>query len=148
MKKILLFNPPSRAFNHARDYFCSKTLKVSYVEHPIDLLVLSGILFDTFKVVVLDATVLNLDSKSCLNKIKYLSPDVIIFLSGCASWIEDFNFMKQVKKECQDLKIVGIGDIFFNKDVIVSNEWIDAVLLDFTSRDILNYLEGNYARRE
>ena len=145
MKKILLFNPPSKAFNHARDYFCSKTLKAGYVEHPIDLLILSGILFDSFKVDILDAAMLNLDSNRCLNRIKYLSPDIIIFLSGCASWVEDFSFMKQVKKKRQDLKIIGIGDIFFNKDVIINNKWIDAVLLDFTSKDILNYLEGSYA---
>ena len=61
MKKVLLFNPPSRKFNYSRDYFCSKTLKTNYIEHPIDLLILSGILFDRFKVEILDATVLSLD---------------------------------------------------------------------------------------
>lgn len=131
-------------FNHGRDYFCSKTLKTGYVEHPIDLLILSGILFDEFKVDILDAAVLNLDFHDCFNKIENLSPDIIIFLSGSASWINDFNFMKQVKRENEGLNIIGIGDIFFNKDIIVENKWIDAVLLDFSSGDILNYLEGNY----
>jgi len=144
MKKILLFNLPSITFNYARDYFCSKTLKTGYVEHPIDLLILSGILFDEFKVDILDAAVLNLDYYGCFNKIDNLSPDIIIFLSGSASWIEDFNFMKQVKEKKDTLKIIGIGDIFFDKDIIVGNRWIDAVLLDFTSKDIFNYLEGNY----
>lgn len=145
MKKILLFNPPSKTFNHARDYFCSKTIKAGYIEHPIDLLVLSGVLFHKFKVDILDAAVLKLGFYDCFNKIRDLTPDIIIFLSGCASWIDDFNFMKQVKRKNEGLKIIGIGDIFFNKDIIVENKWIEAVLLDFTSGDILNYLEGNYS---
>ncbi|MFH1799914.1 MAG: radical SAM protein [Candidatus Omnitrophota bacterium] len=144
MKKILLLNPPSITFNYSRDYFCSKTLKTDYVEHPIDLLILSGILGDKFSVDVLDATALNLNFHDCFDKIKDVSPDIIIFLSGSASWIDDFNFMKQVKEANPVLKVIGIGDIFFNRDIIINHKWIDAVLLDFTSRDIVNYLEGHY----
>jgi radical SAM superfamily enzyme YgiQ (UPF0313 family) len=144
MKKILLLNPPSTAFNYSRDYFCSKALKTHYVEHPIDLLVLSGILTHQYSVDILDATVLHLNPHDCFHRIKDFSPDIIIFLSGSASWIDDFNFMKQVKETNQVLKIIGIGDIFFNRDIILNHKWIDAVLLDFTSRDILNYLDGHY----
>lgn len=145
MKKILLLNPPSgKSIHYCRDYFCSKALKTNYVEHPVDLLILSGTLFDLFKVEILDATMLDLDCRQSFNRIKSLSPDVIIFLSGTASWGQDFNFMKQVKEENKDITLIGLGDIFWNKEVFVSNEWLDAVLLDFTSKDILNYLENRY----
>jgi radical SAM superfamily enzyme YgiQ (UPF0313 family) len=146
MKKILLLNLPSKSFNYSRDYFCSKVLKADYVEQPLDLLILSGILFNSFKLDILDATMLNLDFKRCFYKIKSLSPDIIIFLSGSVSQNEDFGFIKQIKKENKYLKLIGIGDIFWRKEIFVENSWIDAVLLDFTTEDILNYLNGEYEK--
>lgn len=142
--KIVLLNPPSKKNNYSRDYFCSKTLKANYIEHPIDLLILSGILYDAFKVEVLDATVLGLNSEKTFKKIRYFSPDVIIFISGLASWVNDFEFMKQIKKENPHLKLIGMGDIFWEKETFFDNSWIDAVLFDFTTKDIMNYLKGNH----
>jgi len=143
-KKVLLLNPPSRgACRYSRDYFCSKTLKGSYAEHPLDLLFLSGILYERFDLETIDATVSGLAEDECLRRILALVPDVIIFISGSVSMHIDFPFLKKVKECLPCVVMVGLGDIFFDLENFVANSWIDAVLLDFTSRDILRYLEGD-----
>ena len=71
MKKIILFNPHSKNLKYSRDYFCSKVLKANHIEHPIDLLILSVILYNSLNVEVLDATVAGLDHKESLKRIRH-----------------------------------------------------------------------------
>ena len=51
---VLLLNPPSTRLQ-IRDLYCSITSKGSYYWPPIDLLVLSGLLNEKFRLVVIDA---------------------------------------------------------------------------------------------
>jgi len=44
----------------------------------------------------------------------------------------------------QDVTYIGLGDIFRDEEIFRENDWIDAVVLDFTSNDLLKFLEGHY----
>jgi radical SAM superfamily enzyme YgiQ (UPF0313 family) len=142
-KKILLFNPPGKKL-YLRDYYCSKISKANYLYAPPDLLILSGILAQKYQVKVLDAIAEKLSPNECLKKIFHLKPEAIIFLSGQVSFLEDFAFLKRVKKKLRTTKLIGSGDIFMEngKKIMAENSFIDAILLDFTTPDILDYLAG------
>jgi anaerobic magnesium-protoporphyrin IX monomethyl ester cyclase len=140
-KKVLLLNPPGRR-NFGRDYYCSKVNKADYVEHPVDLVYLTGILERHVEYLVIDAIVDKLDSSACIERILAFSPDVIVFLSGWVSWIEDFQFLAAVKKHLPASSFIGMGDLFLDRDVFLKHDWIDAVLYDFRNGDLLEYLSG------
>ncbi len=141
--KVLLLNPPGK-FNYGRDYFCSKITKSNYVEHPVDFLYLSGILHqENVQVHVIDAIVEQITVDVCIQNIIAFCPDVIIFLSGWVSWKEDFAFLEEIKSRRPATKMIGIGDLFFNKDFFYRFCWIDAVLYDFTGSDIIHYIQNN-----
>lgn len=141
--KILLLNPPGENI-YLRDYFCSKTSKAGYIYHPVDLLVLSGILYDFFEIKVIDAVAEKKDKSTCLREIGEYGPDAIIFLSGIVSFDEDFNFFSSLKKENHLVKLIGIGDLFWEnpEKILSANGWLDAILLDFSTIDIRKYLGG------
>jgi len=141
MKKIILLNPPSGTVKYSRDYYCSKSLKGSYVEHPLDLLILSGILADECDVSLIDATVMNLSSDATMSAIERIGPEAIIFISGSASWHYDRHFLERVTTTFPTVRMVGIGDILNTPAVIERYPWIDALILDFTARDIVDYIK-------
>ena len=139
---FLLFNPPGK-LPYSRDYFCSKVTKAGYAEHPIDLLILSGIISSAgHKVSILDAIVERLDFIAVKKRIDSLDIDVIIFLSGSASWKDDFRFLKEIKHSHPKLILIGLGDILLDFDIFINNRWIDAVILDFTKNEFLRYIDG------
>ena len=140
-KTILLLNPSGR-LPYTRDYFCSKVTKTGYIEHPVDLLILSGILYQHHSLILIDAIAQNLDFENCYQKICALNIDAIIFLAGCVSWKDDFEFLKKIKAAKPQVLFIGIGDIFKKENIFRENAWIDANLKDFTSHDIVEYLEG------
>jgi radical SAM superfamily enzyme YgiQ (UPF0313 family) len=141
-KRILLLNPPGRS-NYGRDYYCSKVNKANYVEHPVDLVYLTGLLDGLFDFMVIDSIVDKLGWSSCLQRTVDFNPDVIVFLSGWVSWIEDFRFLETVKRHLPSCLMVGMGDLFLYREVFLRHDWIDAVLYDFRNGDILEYLDGN-----
>ncbi|MCK5492620.1 MAG: radical SAM protein, partial [Candidatus Omnitrophica bacterium] len=96
------------------------------------------------RVEVIDAMMERLDFNKTMSRVCSLDIDVIIFLAGSVSCKDDLFFMERVKKEKNNLILIGIGDIFLNKNMFLKNDWIDAVLLDFTTKDILKYIEGDY----
>lgn len=140
---ILLLNPPGKKL-YLRDYYCSKVAKANYLYAPPDLLVVSGILATKYRVKVIDAMAEKLGPSACLKKIIQLKPEAIVFLSGQVSFLEDFSFLKRIKKKLPQVKLIGSGDIFMEngKKIILENSYIDAILLDFTTVDILDYLAG------
>jgi len=141
-KRVLLLNPPGEKL-YIRDYYCSKVAKANYLYAPPDLLILSGIFSSNFQMAVVDAIVQNLSPQICLEKIVQLKPDIIVFLSGQVSFPEDFAFLKQIKKKTA-ATLIGSGDIFMEdgEKILAQNPFIDAILLDFTTPDILDYLAG------
>lgn len=145
-RKILLLNPPGNRL-YLRDYYCSKISKGRYINHPVDLLILSGILNKRHEVKVLDAMALRLSGEETLKKIISLDIDTIIFITGSVSWKEDFKFMKRVK-ENKKVTLMASGDILLENGAkrLTENEFLNAILLDFTSDAILNYLEDGSQR--
>jgi anaerobic magnesium-protoporphyrin IX monomethyl ester cyclase len=145
---ILLLNPPGKLC-YSRDYFCSKVTKAGYAEHPVDLLVLSGILYSTgHKLTLIDAIVEKLSFSFTAQRINALKPDVTIFLSGTTSWKDDFVFLADLKKSHPKMLLVGLGDIFLDAEILHKNDWLDAVILDFTKPEILDYIAGRYGNFE
>jgi anaerobic magnesium-protoporphyrin IX monomethyl ester cyclase len=142
LRKVLLLNPPGRR-NYGRDYYCSKVYKANYVEHPVDFIYLTGSLEEHAEYRIIDAIVDKLDFSTCLTRILDFHPDVIVFLSGWVSWIEDFQFLVTVKQHLPSSRFIGMGDLFLDREVFLKHDWIDAVLYDFRNGDLLEYLRGN-----
>lgn len=142
-RKILLLNlPGTKRYN--RDEYCSGTTKGNYSWPPTDFLCLSGILSQKHSVQVLDALVERMSAEECLKKVLEMDIDTVFFITGVASWEEDSTFIKKLKEVRKDLIIVGIGGIFLflGAKLMRENPYIDVIILDFTSDDILKYLAG------
>ena len=140
---FLLLNPAGK-LTYTRDYFCSKVTKAGYAEHPVDLLLLSGILFNAgHRITVIDAIAEKLGPLCLKQRIDALSIDVVIFLTGMVSWKDDFEFLEKIKHSRPRLLLIGLGDIFLEPHAFVNNKWIDAVLLDFTSSEVLEFCNGS-----
>jgi len=144
-EKVLLLNPPGDKL-YLRDEYCSAVSKADYCWPPIDLLVLSGILSESYEVKVIDAIAERMSFKECSRHISWDQYTAIIFLTGGASWKEDLSFVCSLKGS-QSPKLIGNGDILLTKGKELMGIYrdIDAVLLDFTTLDILKFLEGNFA---
>jgi radical SAM superfamily enzyme YgiQ (UPF0313 family) len=142
IKNVLLLSPPGKE-KYIRDYYCSKTAKASYINAPIDLVVLSGILNKEFTLHLVDAIVENLDEELCMKRIEIIRPDAIISLVGSVSWKEDISFLKKVKKEIGCKIIIG-GDLLLTKakEKLEENHEIDCIISDFTDSSIVIYLKG------
>lgn len=144
MKKVLFFNPPGDAI-FLRQYFCSQTSKANYIYHLVDFNILGGILRGHFDVEYIDAIVSNFEEKKCLDKISNLDIDYVIFLTGYVSYESDFRVIKKIKS-LKNVPTIAIGDIMLSKakDLLSENEFLDAAITDFTSTDIIDYLNGNF----
>lgn len=140
--KILLLNPPGDKL-YARDKYCTSVSKADYYWPQIDLLMLSGILSPHHHVEVLDAIVEKLDFEAAFDRIVRSGYDAVVFLTSSASWQSDFAFVRRVKEQTGCLVIANGGFLLFKGvEVMREREFIDAVLLDFSTDDILRYLGG------
>ena len=141
--KVLLLNPPGRLC-YQRDYYCSKVSKADYLFHPTDLLILSGIVAIRHEVTVLDALAERLSPDACLQRIRMHSPDAVISLCGAVSWGEDQRFFAQLKRQLPQLRLMVSGDLVLEGPAAFpeSGTAVDALLLDFTTSDLLAWLEG------
>ncbi|MBU4086495.1 MAG: radical SAM protein, partial [Nanoarchaeota archaeon] len=141
MNRVLLLNPPAKN-NLQRDFLCSSSSKADYYWPPIDLIVLSGLLKE-FEVRVIDAVASKISNRETLSKIKAMNPDSIICLVSSIGFNEEMSFLKNVKDSLQNSRIILIGDIaFFEKEKVIKNKFVDAILLDFTSHQIIEYLKN------
>ncbi|MDD5593268.1 MAG: radical SAM protein [Candidatus Margulisbacteria bacterium] len=143
-KKVLLLNPPGDQ-HYLRDYFCSKISKSGYLYQSIDLLVLSGILSRLFEVRVIDSIVENDSIETAFKKITDFNPDFLVFLTGSVSFSLDMRFIERLRQAVPAIKkAVGLGDVFFDDShkILKEHACLDAVLFDFTTDDITNYLTG------
>lgn len=145
MKKVLLLNPPGERL-YIRDYFCSKVSQADYLTHPVDFVILSGILSGDYEVRLIDAIALKLTPGRTLEEIRRFAPDAVISLFGSVSLPEDLSFAAKVREACPGAKLVGIGDPFRENGAryLAPGSPLDALLLDFTTRDIVAYLEGDH----
>jgi len=145
MKRVLLLNPPGRKF-HIRDLFCGKTSKTRRLNHPLDLLMLSGRLSECCDVGFIDAIAEGLTAERCRERIIKMQPDVIVWFTGIVSYREDFAFMRELRASLAPFVSVSLGDVFFENGsrILEQNDFIDAVLCDYVSDDIIRYLDGEY----
>lgn len=140
-KKVLLLNPPGRKL-YIRDYYCSKVSKSSYLFHPIDLLMLSGRLHENYDLFFIDAIADRIDIQRCYEKIEAIAPDVIISLIGAVSNDEDIGFLQKLKKTGRKILVTGDITIENTKQWLWHHPFVDAVILDFTSENVVSYLQG------
>jgi len=148
MKKVVLLNPPGKKL-YIRDYFCSKVSQADYIQHPIDLVFLSGIVSEKFKISLLDAVVSKKSREQVLDYLLNINPYAVIMLVGSVSIEEDISFMKELKKRNSLIKIICVGDIFLEEDYNLLNRIpFDGVILDFTSDDIIYFLNKEYEKLE
>ncbi|MBI4801347.1 MAG: radical SAM protein [Elusimicrobia bacterium] len=145
MKKVLLLNPPGKHL-YIRDYFCSKVSQADYITHPVDLLMLSGTLAAEYDVRVIDAMAGKLSPEEALKAVRNIAPFAIISLFGAVSLEEDLEFASKVREVCPGVKLVGIGDAFRDggENYLGADSPLDALLLDFTTPDIVSYLNGDH----
>jgi anaerobic magnesium-protoporphyrin IX monomethyl ester cyclase len=141
MARILLLNPPGTR-PYLRDYYCSKVAKADYIYEPVDLLMLSGVLAEKHEVQALDCIALGIPAQAALQHIKTAQPDVVVFLSGAVSWHEDRVFLREVKS-LNGAVLIGSGDLFLEDgaQILADHDFLDGLLLDFTTDDILQYLD-------
>jgi len=142
-KKVLLLNPPGdRKF--FRDYYCTKISKARYYYHPIDLVYLSGRFGAGYEVKVIDAIAETLEPSQCLAAIKEFDPHIVIFLISSPSYEQDVRFLTNAKTVCPLALFVGSGDVYreFKDRAFQDHPFLDAVLLDFSTPDIMTLIEA------
>lgn len=146
MKKVLLLNPPGERL-YIRDYFCSKVSQADYLTHPVDFVVLSGILAGEYEIGLVDAMAEKLSPERTLERIRDFEPFAVISLFGSVSLPEDLAFAARVRSACPGTRLVGIGDAFREGGAryLATGSPLDALLLDFTTPGILSYLKDDLA---
>jgi anaerobic magnesium-protoporphyrin IX monomethyl ester cyclase len=139
--KVLLLNPPGDRI-YVRDYYCSKISKAQYLYHPVDLLMLSGTLHRRHEIRVIDGMIYGSTAKSVAGAMRFFQPDIVIFLTGVVSFVQDFEFMQQMKTELR-FRAIATGELFLETPGTRLSEFpmLDGAILDFTSEDILVLLE-------
>lgn len=139
---VLLLNPPGNQ-RIMRDYFCSKVSKGSYYYHPVDLLFLSGWLGEHYHVRVLDSVVQRLSPRATLAYVKTLRPAAVVALTAAPSFVEDQTLFRAIKANGAP-RLLVTGDIVLDHGahLLQTNLEIDGLLLDFSTPDILDLLEG------
>jgi len=145
MKKVLLLNPPGDKI-YFRDYYRSKVSKSRYYYHPLDLLYLSGRFFSIdFDVRLIDAIGDNLSKMETIEAIRKIAPDIILALIASPSYNQDINFMASIKKISPASQLIVTGDVCrdLSGKILADAPFIDAILLDFSTDDIIKYLQGD-----
>jgi len=144
ISKVLLLNPPGKNI-YLRDYYCSHASKAHYYWGPYDLIVLSGILKKDFDLYALDGIQEQLSPEETRQKILSIEPDAIIFLTGAVSFIEDFNLIEDIGKHSdKNIRFVATGDCVLaeGEKFFEAYPFLNAVLLNFTTPEIVDYLKG------
>ncbi len=140
--RILLLSPPGAQI-YIRDYYCSKFSKSNYLFHPVDLLMLSGRLAEHHEVHVLDAMADRIDFAAAKDAIETLAPDIIIAMIGAVSAEEDCAFLASLYAAQRRIAVTGDIVLEDTETWLKQHPAIDAALLDFTSEDIVRYVEGD-----
>ncbi len=139
--RVLLLNPPGRRI-YVRDYYCSKVSKAQYLYHPLDLLMLSGTLHVRHEILVIDAMTTGWTAQSTRTAIQTYGPDAVIFLTGVVSFPEDFAFVSELRQTL-GCACIATGELFLERPAerLATIPFLDAALLDFTSRSVLELLD-------
>lgn len=141
-RRLLLLNPPGKQV-YLRDYYCSKVTQADYVNHPVDLVMLSGRLRKHFDLHLIDAIVDRLPPQRCLEQIDDLEPDIIVGLTGSVSFLEDADFYRALQQNRRRKLYLG-GDLLIENraDRLRSLPYVDGFVHDFISDDLPALLAG------
>src|SRR5262249_60841678 len=73
------------------------------------------------------------------------APEVVVSLVGAVSWREDRAFLARVA--AGGARVIAIGDVLQEhaEQRLAEEPWLEAALHDFTSDDVLAYLDGRRA---
>lgn len=139
-RRLLLLNPPGKEV-YLRDYYCSKVSQADYVNHPIDLVLLSGRLRKHFDLHLIDAVVDRLPPQVCLEQVEALDPEVIVGLTGSVSFREDVEFYRSLQRR---RRLYLGGDLLIENrvDRLRSLPFVDGFVHDFTTDDLMVLLAG------
>jgi len=141
--EVILLNPPGDK-QYIRDYYCSFSSKADYYWPPQDLIYLSGILDEEYSVRVIDAIINKLTEDDVLSQIKDSGARALIFSTGTATMQSDMRLMERIKTETDIIIIASAGIFpFIGEDFLKRYEYVDALLLDYSSQDIRVYLREN-----
>lgn len=108
-------------------------------------MVLSGILKADFELAALDAIQMKLSPEKTVEQVCEIDPDVLIFLTGAVSFVEDFQLVEKIKQRSKGkLTIIGAGDCLLaeGEKFFKAYPFLDAAVLSFISGDIIRYLNG------
>ena len=148
-RKVLLLSPPSSRIV-IRSNYCSNESKASYYLPPCDLLYISAILNAHHDLHVIDAIAENLGKQETKERIDKYDPEIIIFMTGSISEQEDMLFLGHLKKDRPKTVLIGSGDmlLFAPIDNLERYLFIDAILMDYASKDVLAYIDGHLSELE
>lgn len=140
---VLLLNPPAPQ-PVLRDNYCGFMAKASYLWPPVDLLVQSGWLARDFRVSVVDAVAEGLGNERCLGRIIARRPQVVHMLSSGATFEDDAAFLGELRRRLPETRMVAsLGRMVIEpRDYLARFPWMDGVLGDYTSPDLLRALRG------
>ena len=93
---------------------------------------------------VIDAIVLQMTEEECTQLILKIKLNYIIFVTGFLSKDEDFAYIRQIIQylECTII-VTGEYLLYDAEKIMIQNRFIDAVLVNYTSKVILNYIDGD-----
>lgn len=145
-RSVLLLNPPGLR-PYARDKYCTSISKGHYYWPQVDLLALSGRLFAHHRVGMIDAIADLLSTQQCLERARQEGYDAVVMLTCQASWQADFAFARRLKQEL-GLQVIVNGGFLLTRgeEALQRFSFLDAVMLDFTTDDLLPYLAGELDR--
>ena len=148
-RKVLLLSPPSCRIV-LRGNYCSNESKASYYPPPTDLLIISAILNSHHDLLVIDAIAEDLKEEETRLRIDSYDPDIIIFVTGRISEQEDMHFLNNLKITRPETALIGSGDmlLFAPIENLERYQFIDAILMDYSSRDILAFIDGDFSELE
>ena len=140
---VLLLNPPGDQ-KYFRDYYCTKVSKAHYYYHPVDLVYLSGTLSQLCQATVIDAIAESLSERECMERVEEVKPDVILFLISSPSYDLDVAFLTKLKGKLPHTRFIGTGDVYreFRERAFAEHSFLDGIVLDFSTPDILQYLSN------
>jgi radical SAM superfamily enzyme YgiQ (UPF0313 family) len=142
-EKVILLNPPGDKL-YIRDYYCSFSSKADYYWPPQDLIYLSGILDEECSVRVVDAIINKRSEDDVLAEVIDSGARALVFTTGTATMQSDLRLMERIRAK-SDIKIIASAGIlpFIAEDFLRQYECVDALLLDFTTRNILDFVNAD-----
>jgi len=143
-ERLLLLAPPGERIYH-RDGFCGTSSKGSYYWPPLDLLIQSGIFWESgsWDITVMDAIAEDLSRERALARILDRAPHAVLSLASSISLRQDMSFLDCLKRRT-GCKIIVSGDVFHFKPLECMEKFpfLDGILMNYTTRDALMFLEG------